>query len=268
LIGRERTPVPDVRDEPDTNVWRGLEGELCAWAERRDGRGWIHVPEVASYSFASDGDEVRAVPHPSASEGLVRTAYLRSVLPMTLQALGREVLHASAVLCADGVVGFCAVSTTGKTTIATELARRGYPFWADDALVFEPANGVVNTVWLPYELRVRSSVDVSDIPWTPAERISPLAATCVLERSPIANGGGPATVRRLAESEAFVAVLTHAYCFSLDDADRNRRMMDKYLELVQTVPVFRVTFNPGLNNLPLILDRIEDALGMSTAVAS
>src|ERR671935_59558 len=64
---------------------------------------------------------------------------------------GREVLHASAVITARGVVAFCAVSTTGKSTIAYQFSRRGYGIWADDALAFDGADRGVTALWLPFQ---------------------------------------------------------------------------------------------------------------------
>jgi hypothetical protein len=70
-------------------------------------------------------------------------------------------------------------------------------------------------------------------------------------------------IHRLAPSEAFLGLLTHAYCYSLEDAERNRRMMAQYLELAQAVPVFNVAFRPGFEILPSLLDAIEREVGMS-----
>ncbi len=70
-------------------------------------------------------------------------------------------------------------------------------------------------------------------------------------------------VTALTPSEAFVALLTHAYCYSLEDVDRNRLMMGQYLELARVVPVYRVSFQPGLDKLPATCSAIERELGMS-----
>ena len=43
-------------------------------------------------------------------------------------------LHASAVVCADGVHAFTGASRDGKSTLAGALSMRGYPFFSDDVL--------------------------------------------------------------------------------------------------------------------------------------
>ena len=54
-------------------------------------------------------------------------------------------LHASAVICGDGLVLFLGDSEAGKTSLALQLARRGHRFFADDriALAAETGGGQV-----------------------------------------------------------------------------------------------------------------------------
>ena len=47
-------------------------------------------------------------------------------------------LHASAVVCADGVHAFTGASEAGKSTLAGALSMRGYPFFSDDVLTLAP----------------------------------------------------------------------------------------------------------------------------------
>ncbi|MGC4081799.1 MAG: hypothetical protein QM736_06755 [Vicinamibacterales bacterium] len=81
--------------------------------------------------------------------------YRRSVLPMALQMLGAEALHASAVATTRGIVCFSARSGIGKSTIAFGLRQRGFPQWADDGVVFRAGEGRVLATPLPYQARLR-----------------------------------------------------------------------------------------------------------------
>ena len=47
-------------------------------------------------------------------------------------------LHASAVVCADGVHAFTGESGAGKSTLAGALSMRGHPFFSDDVLTLAP----------------------------------------------------------------------------------------------------------------------------------
>jgi len=73
-------------------------------------------------------------------------------------------------------------------------------------------------------------------------------------------------VGRLSSAAAFAAVLAHAYCFTLQDGKRKRRMIWNYLDLVGKIPIFDICFQPGLENLPAILDTIEGVLEENSAV--
>lgn len=94
----------------------------------------MHLPDVAAFRL---GMEVVAFPLPSAPPEPASDAFERSVLPMALQALGGEALHASGVLGPSGLVALCGDSGTGKSTLACALNAYGYLFWADDAVAFE-----------------------------------------------------------------------------------------------------------------------------------
>jgi hypothetical protein len=68
------------------------------------------------------------------------------------------------------------------------------------------------------------------------------------------------TVRQLESAQAFTAVLTHAYCFSFQDQERKRQMLQGYLALVTQVPVYELSFQSGIEGLPAVLDRIEEMI--------
>ncbi|MCD6014685.1 MAG: Hpr(Ser) kinase/phosphatase [Solirubrobacterales bacterium] len=256
--------VPEV--PPGAEVWRDSDDRVAAFGFTVAGDRWMKLPGVASFRF-SDGPEVTSFAEPGVSEERVLDAYRRTVLPMALQALGAEVLHASAVRMGEGVVGLCAVSQTGKSTVAYALSRRGHRIVADDAVPFDLSGPTPRALRLPFELKLRpesasffgvsgrvtaSDHDDSD----PAE----LAALCVLERSHPSAPGGPVVVRRLEPASSFPRVLAHAYCFSLEPPERHVLMVERYLELVARVPVFEVCLWPGLHNLDRVVDEIEGAV--------
>jgi hypothetical protein len=225
----------------------------------------MHLLGLASFRFAADSDDVVAFALPSSPDEAVVDAYQRAVLPMVLQVSGREVLHASAVLVHGRVVAFCAVSGTGKSTIAYGLSRRGHPLWGDDAVTVDLAGPTTEAVSLPFAIRLdaqAASFFGGDGGQRAGSARAPLGALFVLER---AEGEGDSELVRLAPAQAFPALLVHAYCFSLESAARKRRMLEHYLELADRVPVFSVRFSPGFARLAGLLDRIEEALGCGAA---
>jgi hypothetical protein len=262
-------------EDAGADVWRDAQGEVCAWAQRANGDRWMHLPGVASYRLRPAANEVTAIADPRAPTQLVVTGYERTVLPMAVQLTGHEVLHASAVLTTRGVVAFCAVSTTGKSTVADRLGRRGYRVWGDDAVAFDASDGAVAAVPLPFRLEPRDSPGADEGDVTPVSGSAapepgpaPLSAVCVLERASLTDSVAPVSVRPLAQVEAFPAVLAHAYCYSLEDPERNRLMLDHYLELSAHVRVFSVRFRAGLGHLAAVLDEVERVVGMAPARAA
>ena len=259
---------PTRSSNPGFEVWLDGTGEVYAYAENLGDKYCMHLPGLASFRFSSGGGEVAAAVSGVATDEVVLDAYQRRVLPMALQVSGREVLHASAFRSPAGVIALCADSETGKSTIAYGLNSRGYPLWADDLVAFEISTCGMQALSLPFNLRLRPSaaamfdLDTTQLPVaasgdgvTPGSETAPLAAICVLRRE--VASGTPVTVRRLASAEAFAAVLSHAWSFALQDHERKRRMINHYLELISSTPIFDISFQPGLENLPAILDAIE-----------
>ncbi len=256
---------------PRFEVWRDSDGAVLAYAEGADGEYWMHVPGLASFRFSSRGDEIAATVASTAREELVLDAYRRRVLPMALQVCGREVMHASAVRAPAGVIALCADSETGKSTIAFGLSSRGYPLWADDLVAFDIKDHVGRAISLPFSLRLRPSaaalfdldttqpsIATGDDDSPPGKETAPLLAVCVLRREDA--GAAPIAVRRLSLAEAFAAVLAHAWSFGVEDSERKRRMIHNYLDLAAGTPVFDICFQPGLTNLPAILDALEQVM--------
>jgi hypothetical protein len=240
-----------------------------------DGHHWLHLPGLASFCFTNTGEEVRVIAQPPPQYDLIRDTYFRSVLPLAFQARGTEVLHASAVHTPRGIVALCAVSGTGKSTLAAGLSQRGYRVWADDAVAVVTTGECVMALPCPFTLRLRPDAAAffcasrfglppelaRDSAAEEQREPQPLIALCILDRVQEGNDG-KATVEilRMSSAQAFPAVLAHAYCFSLRDTQRKRRMVQQYLDLVARVPTYTVRFHSGLEYLTAILDGVEQMM--------
>jgi hypothetical protein len=248
--------------EAATEVWRDVQGMVCARSSMHDGFTWVDVSGVGLFRFALASRKVTAFPNAGASPDLTHDTYLRVVLPIGLSYCGYEVLHASAVLTEKGVIGFCAASGTGKSTLAAAFCRKGYAVFADDALVldFDAAAPAVTAVPVPFSLRLK---DDAHPPLGPAgrrcpEASSPLAALCVLERGELPVDAPEAI--RLSPIEAFSAILPHTYHASLSDSGRKKEILSQHLELVGQVPVFKVTFAADFSFLPRLTHVVEETI--------
>jgi hypothetical protein len=260
------TPPLDALDYA-AQIWRDIDGNICAFSNTSDGQHWLHLPNLASFCFSSSEQEVKAIAHLPSQPALITDAYYRSVLPMALQALGGEVLHASGFVAGRGVVAFCANSGTGKSTLACGMNRRGYTLWGDDAIAFERSGDGIFSIPLPFSIRLQPDAVAyfgpRSTPPAPEncqsscedERL-PLSALIVLRRTET-SGRSVVESARLTPNQGFLKTLAHAYCFSMADLERKRLMITNYIELVTRVPVYELSFTGGINNIPAILDCVE-----------
>jgi len=273
--GAANPQPPDVAgsDVADVEVWRDHDGTVLAYGHIVDGLHRMYLPGLASFCFGQDVEGVTALPHWPVREDLILDTYYRTVLPMALQVRGLEVLHASAVLTPRGVVALCAASRTGKSTVAFGLSQRGWPLWADDAVVFETSESGALAIPLPFRTRLRPAAaaffeqDIEqDIvvapprPYLGEEQRVPLATLLILNRTHDESDGAVVRIRQLSSTQAFLDVLAHAHCFSLKDLKRKQSMMHHYLDLVARVPVFEIRFRSGLETLPASLTDISQLI--------
>jgi hypothetical protein len=252
--------LPEAADG-EVEVWAGNDG-FEAYGYTGGGYCWAHFPGTASFRFPADEGNVVALVEANVSPRSVEDMYLRAVLPLILQLRGHEVLHASAVSSANGLVVLCGSSGTGKSTTAHGLSRRGYPVWADDAVVLDIQGDDMRASQVPFRLRLHADAanffrgDAEDR-MTAAATLSrsPLLALVILDRQE--GSVPPVRITRLEPTDAFVGLLPHAYYFGLSDPARKALMLDRYLRLASSVPTFEVRYRPGLGAIQAVLDEVE-----------
>ena len=253
VAGSAPAPSPAQADGPVAR-WDANDGHVLH-GFRAAGTGWVALEGVAAYGFGPSGP-VTVVPAdggPPTEE--LEDAWVRSALPLVLQARGTQVLHAAALRGAAGAVALCGASTDGKSTLAAALLRRGRAVLADDALALDESDALT----LPFRLRLRA-------PTQEALGLPPVAATGAGgERLPLAavvlltpdDEDEPAALEALSASTAFAELMPHAYCFALEEG--KEALVAAYLDLVQRVPVHRLCYPQRLDRLDATAD-VLDAL--------
>jgi hypothetical protein len=250
--------VPDTRSS-SVQTWRAADGAVVAVGHTVNGTHWMHWPGLGSFAITARGRRVIAYPCRGAHRELVEDTYQRSVLPIALQAFGAEALHASAVHIGRGVVGFFATSETGKSTLAFELAKRGYAQWSDDSLVFDTGCSDPTVFQLPFRVRLGGSSGTASPRTSTLPMRAPVTALFLLERAQL-TGPDPASIEPLAGAHAFAALLEHAHCFETYNAERRARMVHFFLDVVTRVPTLKLRFRPDLSGLPRVVDAVEHAI--------
>ena len=245
---------------------RGPDGDIYAFGKVDAGTFRIYFPGLARFDFRPPSCRVRVTSSRLTPEELVFDLFRSTVRPLVLQIVGFEALHASAVRYRQGVLAFCGASGTGKSTVAYGLSQRDWAHWSDDAIVFDAEESTyVRCFQLPYTVRLRdptrdffAAIDggVAPVEDGNEDRPRALAAVTVLERQTV----GRHEIKRLEPAEALLAVLPHAFRFTLADQVRMRRTIESYIDLVTRVPVLLARFTPGFARLPAFLDELEQAL--------
>ena len=253
-----------------SEVWRDNAGLICARGIAGTSFAWIEFPGTANFRFDRARQAITAIPEPTVEDDVVRDTYFRAALPLALQYFGVEVLHASAVRTRSGIVAFCAISETGKSTTVAALSCRGYPIWADDAVPIEidVAGNGAHALAVPFRLRVAPgalrgiSAGNAALRWPEPGGLefapTPVAALCVMRR--VSRTKSVAEVQRLTPVEALTELLPHAYCFTLAEPGRKREMMSRYIELAARVPTYAISIASGLEKLPEALLQIEKSI--------
>jgi len=72
----------------------------------------------------------------------------------------------------------------------------------------------------------------------------------------------------LTQAQAFSALLAHAHCYDAQDRRHTQSLVDSYLAMVSLVPVFALQYRPGLQQLPQLIQIIQDAAASCNAKSS
>jgi len=159
-----------------------------------------------------------------------------------------ETLHASAVAAPEGVIAFCARSGTGKSTLAASLHRRGYRLWADDAVVWTPAD--IGSLTFPLTSPSTGS----------ATAALPLIAIVALERS-AAPMERDTAVSPLSGAAALTQILPHAHPSPASAGPRRQRdFVARYLHLAASTPIVRLRFADDAGKIGAVCDAVEGLL--------
>lgn len=247
-------------------------GRLRGWFFEEGSHARFQFPGFAAYEFEPEANVVTAVFGRDIAAAQVVETYERSILPLVMYVHGYEVLHASAIKTACGVVAFVAAARTGKSTLAYALTCRGFGSWADDVVVFRPTGDEITAVPLPVRPYLRTSAraflkDRAPVSGAP-ESLTAAAANdapvtlgtiCVLQ--PDAVDSPPSRKRSfeaqvVPKTDAFSAIIKHAWRLD-SDPERKARSIRCYLELAARTPVVSVRYAWGFDALSWLLDGIE-----------
>lgn len=258
---------------PAAAPWRGWLGDGCEltieWGVEGDllfGYG-----DRARFLLDPGGARLGCGPRDQGAADWRRVLVTR-VLPNVSIAHGREALHASAVETPLGVVALAAPSGTGKSTLAVELVRRGWPLFADDSLILEAAGKAV--IAHPGAACTSLALDGPQADAAPAvgSQIATLAGESWVAVAGAARAPRPVAAIVLLERRPGLALEVQAvpaqplalapYMLGLpDQAGRDGRRFDLYSDLVASAKLLRLQGDVG-DSPGDLAEALEQKLGL------
>lgn len=132
------TPAASIRVGPVDTAGSGIGRQLGPFVWAAPGMLWLQVPGVGRF-LVTGGDRIVVEPDPAADADSVRVFLLGSALGAMLLQRGLIVLHGNAVVIGDACLVCVGRTGAGKSTLAAEFMRRGYPILADDVVPIDAA---------------------------------------------------------------------------------------------------------------------------------
>ncbi len=240
--------------------------------------------DQCDFLISRDGSDIRCRPLPGTPESTIRHLFLDQVVPLVLSRRESLVLHASAILTPQGVIGFVGKSGQGKSTLAACFGQSGFRLLSDDYLVLrkitlgERADDWVAIPSYPgVRLWPESSDGIFSVPPESAEIAHYTDKRRVSDPALVPFAVGPSALRCLYflndEREAFLpepailplkprkAFMKLVSCaFSLDIRDKVRleRQFEAIGQITRQLPCFQLEYARDFAMLPAVQRMIVD----------
>ena len=278
VVGRDADVSIREGEVPDA-----IEAELEGVAyQLKRGEFVLNVPD-GSRLYVRDGREIVYQRGPGTGDRDMVLFILGTAWGALCYQRGLIPIHASANLAGDRIVAFTGHSGAGKSTMAANLALRGYPFFTDDTLIFDPTSGADGAVCFAGQKQLklwRDAIDVTGaealdpvrdfnaidkhyaVPPRPSEiGVAPLEKLFVLKRAR-GNDVEPNVLRPIRGADALQVIRINLYRPHYAEALLGRKTLFIALKrLLENVQVYDFTRMIGEENYEPALDFISDAIG-------
>ncbi|MCS3642419.1 hypothetical protein [Salinibacter ruber] len=245
---------------------------------RAGGRFVARFVDAATFSIGPE--RIEYLLHDDTYAYALELWLLGTVLAFWLEWQGVPALHASAVALGNGAVGVLASKQGGKTTLAMSLLQQGHTLLTDDLLPLGVEGDAIRgrpgypqmRMWPtharhfvdnPHSLRrAHPYTDKRRVPVGPdglgtfCDDVRPLQALYLPERTDEAS----IQIQPAAPTKALKAALRHSFLPQLvEAAGWQAYRLNALSQLVEQIPVRRLTYPEGIEYLPRVADAILDA---------
>ena len=258
-----------------------FEEESAGYVDRLEAMDVVRFPGLADFHVTEDRIDCHAR-EPGVVD-LVEIHLLGSTLSYWLERRGIPTLHGSAVEVDEHAIGFLSSHSGGKTGLAAAMACRehrlltddilpveevgdaflaqpGYPqmrMWPDEAAHFLDRWEELETIHPRYSKR---RVPVSTRRF--CDRPRPLACLYLPRRRPLEETDQRVEIRALRRRDAVIELVRHSFSpYVVEEVGWQRRRLEFFARLAERVPVRRLTYPSGFEQLPRVCDEVVKDLG-------
>jgi hypothetical protein len=229
---------------------------------------WINWSDYLGAWISTNGETVQVCITETARDldlGELTLGFTSVLIGTCLNLQGRIAIHANAVIVNEQAVAFIGYSGAGKSTLSAFCTSRGAGFVTDDVLVVDEQGNVLpgnpriklypeTGASLGLEHSQETSYKVfyhpeTHLGGTYQRKPMPLGKMYLLA----ATEGEQIYVESISPAQAVFELLTHGYDVS-HFINRNPRLLDAYVRLVDRLPVQRLVYPHDFNRLPEVYE--------------
>lgn len=203
----------------------------------------IRVHGRADFIIKSSGDSIFYLARGQTTAREVVTLFLGHALPLAINLNGTEVLHAGAISTPSGAIAFAGRSGAGKSTLVSGLVRGGFRLVTDDALAVSLRRGSLYVQPSLPEVRLCGTKSGPKRRLVLEENF--LGHPVQLARVYILDPIGKTRKLRsedVPKNKRLRALLENSMRLDLFDPQRMRRELRVLSKLIDSVPVYRLSF--------------------------
>ncbi|MHB8128935.1 MAG: phosphoenolpyruvate carboxykinase (ATP) [Mobilitalea sp.] len=233
---------------------------------------WFYFENEANF-LIEEGSKITVELDNTADEKHIRALLLGPCLGSILYQRENVTIHGAAVVWKDIAIVVSGVSGAGKSTISSELRKKGCIFMADDTVAITSEDGIIyaNPSYPQQKLcpdaAIRLGYDLSELILLQEESdkyaVRLKDSFCSVRKKVGAfiyldiHEGDELIVNEITDSRKLEIIVSNLYTYlDCKNAGLNTNFFNKCLEMAQKVPVIKVERPIGKNMASLIADQI------------
>ncbi|WP_414622898.1 hypothetical protein [Calothrix sp. CCY 0018] len=239
------------------------------------------LPEICKL-WINNGEKIIIEPEKDVDESVMRTAILGPILCILLRQRGLLVIHASCVNINNQGVAFMGGSGWGKSTLATAFHTQGYDVLTDDVLPIriEKNQAIVYPSYPQFKLCSDAATSLGQdtqklLPvYTNSSKVT-YKVSYKFQQNPIPlqqiyvlHKGSEHQINSLKPQENFIELVRHTRAMkSITEQQFIAQHLHLCTELIKNVRFCRFTRKPSLEDLPKLINLVEEDLNLIQKVA-